>query len=206
MLGTCYVIGAGDIFPTDIKANEEDFIICADGGYKYSALLGREADLVVGDFDSYGSVPETERKIVAPCEKDDTDMALAVKEGLKCGYKNFVLFGALGGSRIDHSIGNIRLLAYIASMGGKGEIHHGNTILTAFSNSEITFCEEYKGYVSVFSLTEKSEGVTIENLKYPVQNFTMKYNLTRGLSNEFLGKKSSISVENGTLLVIYNKI
>lgn len=206
MLGTCYVIGAGDIFPTDIKAKDGDFIVCADGGYRYSALLGREADLVVGDFDSLGTIPETDRKIVAPCEKDDTDMALAVGEGLKREYKNFVLFGALGGSRIDHSIGNIRLLAYIASMGAKGEIHHGSTVLTAFSNSEMTFSEEYKGYISVFSLTEKSEGVTIKNLKYPVQNFTMKYDLTRGLSNEFLGKTSRISVEDGTLLVVYNKI
>lgn len=204
MLGTCYIIGAGEIFSTDIKAKEEDFIICADGGYNYSDLLGREVDLVVGDFDSLGRIPETDSKIIAPCEKDDTDMALAVNEGLKRGYKKFVLFGALGGNRIDHSIGNIQLLAYIASMGAKGEIHHNNTVLVAFSKGEIKFSETLRGYISVFSLTEESRGICIENLKYPVQDFTMKYNLTRGLSNEFLGKKSRISVEDGTLLVVYN--
>ncbi len=205
MAGICYIIGAGDVCDTDIVANEKDYIICADGGYKYSALLGREADLVVGDFDSYGRIPDTESKIIAPCEKDDTDMALAVNEGLKRGYKEFVLFGALGGSRIDHSIGNIQLLSYIASEGATGEIHHNSTVLKAFSNSELVLPSHLKGYVSVFSLTEKSEGVNIIGLKYEVENFTMRYNLTRGLSNEFLGKESSISVKNGTLLVVYNK-
>lgn len=205
MKGICYIIGAGDVFESDIKAADGDFVICADAGYKYSKLLKKEADLVVGDFDSFGSIPEIENKIVAPCEKDDTDMALAVNEGLKRGYKSFVLFGALGGERIDHSIGNIQLLAYIASKGATGEIHHGKMVLKAFSDSEICFSSEYKGYVSVFSLTEESRGVTIENLKYPLQNYTMKYNLTRGLSNEFLGLESRISVKKGTLLVVYNK-
>ena len=205
MAGICYIIGAGDVCETDIRAKEDDYIICADGGYKYSDLLGRAADLVVGDFDSYGRIPDTESKIVAPCEKDDTDMALAVNEGLKRGYRSFVLFGALGGSRIDHSIGNIQLLSYIASEGAVGEIHHNSTVLKAFSDSDIVLPPHLKGYISVFSLTEKSEGVTIRNLKYEVENFTMQYNLTRGLSNEFLGRESSISVKNGTLLVVYNK-
>lgn len=204
-MSTCYIIGAGDVYIPDIRADEKDYIICADGGYKYAAMLGREADLVVGDFDSLGRVPETENKIVLPCEKDDTDMAVAVNEGLKRGYRHFVLFGALGGERIDHSIGNIQLLAYIASRGATGEIHHGKTVLTSFSDGEIELSADCKGYISVFSLTEKSEGVTIENLKYTARNTTLSYNLTRGLSNEFIGKKSRISVKKGTLLVVYSK-
>lgn len=204
-MGICYIIGAGDVLPSKQKANEDDYIICADGGYEYRNMLGREADMVVGDFDSLGRIPETDKKIVAPCEKDDTDMALAVEEGLKRGYKHFILYGALGGERIDHSIGNIQLLSYIASKGCIGEIHHGKTVLTAFSDGELSFSDEYKGYISVFSLTEKSEGVTIENLKYPTENLTMYYNLTRGLSNEFLGKESRISVRSGSLLVVYNR-
>lgn len=202
---TCYVIGAGDVDKTDIKADENDYIICADGGYEYRNMLGREADLVVGDFDSLGRIPETENKMILPCEKDDTDMAVAVNEGLKRGYRDFVLFGALGGERIDHSIGNIQLLAYIASKGARGEIHHGKTVLTAFTDGVVELSADCKGYLSVFSLTEKSEGVTLENLKYTVKDETFNYNLTRGLSNEFIGKKSRISVKKGTLLVVYSK-
>lgn len=202
-MGICYIIGAGDVISDGTDAKDEDYIICADGGYEYLNMLGRVADMVVGDFDSLGRIPDCENRMVLPCEKDDTDMAVAVEEGLKSGYRNFVLFGALGGERIDHSIGNIQLLKYIASKGARGEIRHGKNVLVAFRDSEITFDENMSGYVSVFSLSDESRGVTIENLKYETDGITMYGHLTRGLSNEFTGKKSRISVAEGTLLVTY---
>ena len=204
-MAVCYIIGAGDVCSTDIIAQKDDYIICADGGYKYRRMLGRDADMVVGDFDSLGIIPEAENKIVLPCEKDDTDMAVAVEEGLKLGYREFILFGAFGGDRIDHSIGNIQLLHYIAAKGAIATAYHEDKILTAFSNSSISFSENCKGYVSVFSLSDKSDGTTIKGLKYEVDKFTMYNTLTRGLSNEFLGKKASVSVEKGVLLIVYTK-
>ena len=202
-MGICYIIGAGDVISDGTVAEKDDFIICADGGYEYRDMLGREADMVVGDFDSLGRIPEAENRIVLPCEKADTDMAVAIDEGLKKGYRDFVLFGALGGGRIDHSIGNIQLLRYIASKGARGEIRHGKNELVAFKNSEITFGSDKRGYVSVFSLTDESKGVTIENLKYETDNITMYSHLTKGLSNEFIGKQSRISVSDGILLIVY---
>ncbi len=204
MDGICYIIGAGDVFPTDLRAKKEDYIICADGGYIYSELLGRKADLVVGDFDSLGSIPDSDNRIVAPCEKDETDMTLAVMEGMKRGYSNFVLFGALGGERFDHTVANIQLLSFICSKGARGTIIHSDTVLTAFSNGEITLPEALEGYVSVFSLWNESRGVTIENLKYNVTDYTLKSSMPLGVSNEFTGKESRISVKDGALLVIYN--
>lgn len=204
-MGICYVIGAGDVLYDGTVADKDDYIICADGGYEYRNMLGREADMVVGDFDSLGRIPEAENKLVLPCEKDDTDMAVAVEEGFKRGFSDFVLFGALGGERIDHSIGNIQLLKYISSRGARGEIRHGDTVLVAFGNGDIEFSAEMKGYVSVFSLTEVSEGVTITNLKYTTENAVFYNSLTRGISNEFIGKKAQISVRNGILLVVYCK-
>ena len=202
-MGICYIIGAGDVISDGTVAEKDDFIICADGGYEYRDMLGREADMVVGDFDSLGRIPEAENRIVLPCEKADTDMAVAIDEGLQKGYRDFVLFGALGGGRIDHSIGNIQLLRYIASKGARGEIRHGKNVLVAFKNSEITFGSDKRGYVSVFSLTDESKGVTIENLKYETDNITMYSHLTKGLSNEFIGKQSRISVSDGILLIVY---
>ena len=204
-MNICYIIGAGDVSATDLVADKRDFIICADGGYEYRNMLGREADMVVGDFDSLGRIPEAENRLVLPCEKDDTDMAVAVNEGLKRGYRHFVLFGALGGERTDHSIGNIQLLKYIAMQGARGEIHHGKNRLVAFSDGEITLDETLSGYASVFSLSDESHGVTIRNLKYETDNITMYNYLTRGLSNEFIGKKGRISVTDGILLVTYTK-
>lgn len=206
MANICYVIGAGDITETKIKADESDLIICADGGYKYKSLLGRECDMVVGDFDSYGSIPETENKIVAPTEKDETDMMLAVDLGLEKGYREFVLLGALGGERNDHSVANVQLLHYITSKGARGTIYHGDEIFTAFLNGTLKLGAELKGYVSVFSLSDESRGVTIRNLKYAVDDFTLCSYKPIGVSNEFLGKESTITVEDGALLVVYKSL
>ena len=203
-MAICYIIGAGDVTDPHIKATEQDFIICADGGYKYNSLLGRECDMVVGDFDSFGSVPEIENKIVAPTEKDETDMMLAVNEGLSRGYKEFVIFGALGGSRFEHSVANIQLLSYICDKGARATLVHKGKLFTAFRNGEISFSAENEGYISVFSLCDESKGVNIRNLKYEVEDFTLKANLPIGISNEFTGKESTVSVEDGTLLVIYD--
>lgn len=206
MANICYVIGAGDITETKIKADESDLIICADGGYKYKSLLGRECDMVVGDFDSYGSIPETENKIVAPTEKDETDMMLAVDLGLEKGYREFVLLGALGGERNDHSVANIQLLHYITSKGARGTIYHGDEVFTAFSEGTLTLSAGLEGYVSVFSLSDESRGVTIRNLKYAVDDFTLCSYKPIGVSNEFLGKESTITVEDGALLVVYKSL
>ncbi len=206
MANICYVIGAGDITETKIKADESDLIICADGGYKYKSLLGRECDMVVGDFDSYGSIPETENKIVAPTEKDETDMMLAVDLGLEKGYREFVLLGALGGERNDHSVANLQLLHYITSKGARGTIYHVDEIFTAFSNGTLKLGAELKGYVSVLSLSDESRGVTIRNLKYILNGATLYSYMPIGVSNEFLGYESSITVEEGSLLVVYKSI
>ena len=203
MADICFIVGAGDIGKISHMADENDFIICADGGYKYKDILGRECDMVVGDFDSYGSVPETENKIVAPCEKDETDMMLAVDFGYSKGYRNFIIYGALGGKRSDHSVANIQLLHYIASKGARGILVHGDELFTAFRNDTLVLDEELSGYISVFSLSDESRGVTIKNLKYTLENAILNSFNPVGVSNEFIGKNAEISVKDGILLVVY---
>ncbi|MBE6774598.1 MAG: thiamine diphosphokinase [Ruminococcaceae bacterium] len=201
----CYIIGAGDVSEPDFIAKDGDYIICADGGYRYKSLLGRECDCVVGDFDSYGTVPEAENKIVAPCEKDETDMMLAVDTGYAKGYRDFVLLGALGGERSDHSVANIQLLHYIASKGAKGTIIHGDEVFTAFKDETLFLDEKLRGYISVFSLSDESRGVTLKNLKYTLGNAVLKAFNPVGVSNEFTGERAEISVKDGCLLVVYKK-
>ncbi len=204
-MNICYIIGAGDISVSGYKADTDDFIICADGGYRYKDILGRDCNFIVGDFDSLGAVPEEENKFVAPCEKDETDMMLAVDFGYSKGYREFVLFGALGGERSDHSVANIQLLHYIASKGAKGTIVHGDEVFTSFKNDALYLKNDLKGYISVFSLSDESRGVSIRNLKYTLENATLNSYNPVGVSNEFIGEKAEIVVKDGVLLVVYKK-
>ncbi len=201
MKNTCYIIGAGDVLEKEIFLKDGDFLICADAGLKYKDIFKKEPDLIVGDFDSYGEIPSYENTVVAPCEKDETDMMLAFIKGHEKGYRNFVIYGALGGKRADHSVANLQLLHYIANKGCTAFLVSGKRIFTAIKNRKISFKSNAKGYISVFSLTDKSEGVDIKGLKYSLSNATLENCTPIGVSNEFLGNESFISVKEGVLLI-----
>jgi thiamine pyrophosphokinase len=79
-------------------------------------------------------------------------------------------------------------------------------VFTAFSNGTLTLPADLEGYISVFSLSSESRGVTIKNLKYTVDDFTLCSYKPIGVSNEFLGKESTITVEDGALLVVYKSL
>ena len=67
------------------------------------------------------------------------------------------------------------------------------------------YVSKLKGYISVFSHSDKCEGITIEGLKYTLDNATLYSYMPIGVSNEFIGEESRITVEEGTLLVVYKK-
>ncbi len=199
----CYIMGAGKYLGESFFPKPEDYVIAADGGLKYLQEIGINADLVVGDFDSLGCVPEHPNVIKHPAVKDDTDMLLAVKKGLCMGYDKFVLLGALG-NRIDHSIANIQIMVYLARRGARGYLVGGGFVSTAISNGSIRFSSDAKGIISVFSQSEMSLGVNISGLKYHLENATITNDMPIGISNEFTGRRALISVENGTLMILWN--
>lgn len=199
--GICYIAGAGDCSRLLLHPKQEDFIIAVDGGYEY--LKGQRIDLVVGDFDSLKYVPEHPNVIKLEPKKDDTDMMIALKEGLKAGYGAFHIYGGCGG-RFDHTLANIQCLAYLAGKNARGYLFNGGQVTTLIQNSSISFQNDMKGYISVFAYGEKAEGVTIKGLKYPLKDAELCDAVPLGVSNEFTGEEASISVKKGRLLIIYN--
>ncbi len=198
----CYIFGAADGKPKDFIKKDGDIIIAADAGYKMLDTLNITPDIVLGDFDSLGFVPEGMEIIKHPVKKDDTDTLLAVKVGLCRGFKRFVLYGCTGG-RADHSLANFQTLSFIASNGGEGYLCGEDFTATAICNSAIKFGSETKGSVSVFSATTECENVSIKGLLYPISNASLRFDFPLGVSNEFIGKESEISVGNGTAVVVW---
>ena len=86
-------------------------------------------------------------------------MHIAVKEGMALGYKHFVIFGGTGG-RLSHTMANIQLLAELASEGCEAVLMGTNSRIFVIHNSKISFEKEEEGYISVFSLSDRSEGVS----------------------------------------------
>ena len=200
-MGKCVIFCAGEFTGLAEPVKRGDLVIAADGGYRYASALGITPDIVLGDFDSLGYVPENSR--VFPVEKDDTDAMLAVRYGLEQGYKDFVLYGTLDGPRLDHTIANLQTLQFLADRQATGFLVGCNQIATVVRSGCLALPATYKGTVSVFCMGADARKVTIEGLKYTLQNGTLSAGFPLGVSNAFIGKNAKISVGEGSLLIIY---
>jgi thiamine pyrophosphokinase len=161
--------------------------------------LGYTPDVILGDFDSLGYVPQ--KANVFPVEKDDTDAMLAVRKGLELGCDRFVLYGALEGPRLDHTVANFQTLQFLADRGGQGFLVGKDIIVTVLKNGSLTLPALPEGIVSVFCMGTDARGVTIRGLQYGLENGTLTAGFPLGVSNHFVGKEAMVSVEDGSLLI-----
>ena len=116
----CYIVGAA---PTDGRLpqkREGDFLIAADAGYAALRTAGIAPDLVIGDFDSLGFVPEHPNVLTHSPVKDDTDLILAIRWALERGWNRFELYGALGGARLDQTVASFQTLRFLRAQGARG--------------------------------------------------------------------------------------
>jgi len=199
----CRIFAAGDFNGIFIR-DPNDFVIAADKGLLHLEKLGVTPELIVGDFDCLGFVPSSENVLRFPAVKDYTDTALAVSEGKKLGYESFVIYGAIGGKRLEHTIANLQLAAGLANDGYEIFLSDGNTVVTAIHNSKLCFDSKQEGFISVFCVSGKACGVSLTGLKYELSDAVLTPFEPLGVSNEFIGKPSCIEVSDGTVLVLWN--
>ena len=182
---------------------KEDFLLAADGGLLHFEKLGLTPHGILGDFDSLGYVPEG--ATVFPVEKDDTDAMLAVRKGLELGFTDFLLYGSLDGPRLDHTVANFQTLQFLADHGARGFLIGNTHIVTVVKDGGLHFDPGCTGILSVFCMGAPARGVTISGLYYPLENGNLTPGFPLGASNHFTGQSATISVEDGSLLVIYER-
>lgn len=197
----CYIIGAGDFFGLRDEPDDSDYVIAADAGYRYCRENNIIPDLVLGDFDSLGHLPEHPNVMQLPVEKDDTDTVFAIKTGLEKGYRSFYIYGGLGGERADHTVANLQSLVYLSNRAARGWLFGKNSIWTAIKNCSIKISG--KGTVAVFCPDGEARGVCLRGLKYELCDATISSDFPLGVSNSIDGE-GEIEVKSGTLLVMYD--
>lgn len=176
-------------------------------------MMGLIPDLIIGDFDScseedYSEIMELhekdgERVAVLNKMKDDTDTFAALRRGLDKGCRTFYLYHA-GGGRLEHTLANIQSLVYLKTQGAQGFLWDSHSRIQIIQNEKAAFSSQYTGYFSLFPLSEKAEGVTIQGMKYELHDALLTNAYPVGVSNEFIGKEAVVSVKNGTLAAIWN--
>ncbi|MCD7888879.1 MAG: thiamine diphosphokinase [Oscillospiraceae bacterium] len=197
-MSRAFIFGAGETVPLRAVPEGGDFVIAADGGMRYLDSLGIKPDLIIGDFDS-SDEPVTGDVIKLPVEKDDTDSVFAVRYCLEHGFGEIHIYGGTGG-RIDHTIANIQTLSYIAEHGGRGYLYSPEMVMTVI-HGNLTI--EPTGIFSVFSLSGTSHGVSITGGFYEMQNGEISSSFPIGVSNHSVGKPVTVTVGDGTLLVMW---
>ncbi|MGI6173550.1 MAG: thiamine diphosphokinase [Christensenellales bacterium] len=203
----CVIVGGAEIknyadVREYLKGNEY-FIFC-DGGLRHMEGLRAVPNLIVGDFDSHEKPHLDIETIVLPREKDDTDTVFAVKEALRRGFEDFLLFGVVGG-RLDHTLGNLSILLYLDSLGKKGLIVDDYSEMEIVSNVPAYICDSYACF-SLLNISGKAKGVSIRRAKYPLENAEISCEYQYGISNEVLpGETAEAVVREGRLLLVKNR-
>lgn len=202
----CIIVGASpqkDLSRIRQVVSDDDFIICADGGYETALLAGMVPHLYIGDGDS-GQIPNHTDRILLPQEKDATDVQAAIDTGLLRGYKEFWLLGCTG-HRFDHHFANICMLERLNHHNARGVIVDDNNFIMLHTGGKITLEQIYTcKYISLAPLDENVTGVTITGVKYPLENATLMRAQPLGISNEFMSEEATLSSKSGKLLVIYS--
>ena len=202
-MGKCIIFCAAGFDALAAPIEKEDFVIAADGGLEHTRKLEMTPNEILGDFDSLGFTPKGAN--VFPVEKDDTDAMLAVRRGLTLGYREFILYGSLDGPRLDHTVANFQTLQYLADHGAVGYLVGSSYMVTVVKEAEISFPAGAKGTISVFCMGADAEGVTLEGLYYPLEQGTLTAGFPLGVSNHFTGRPAKISVQKGSLLILWDR-
>ena len=203
------VVADGDPAPEDAELlGDADLLIAADGGARWLESLGVKPHLVVGDLDSLDEATIARLSLAGarveqhPPDKDASDTELAVEAALRSGADRVVVLGAFGGTRLDHELANVLLLADPA-LAADVRLQRGRTRIRAINGPGGLTLEVGPGaIVTLLPIGAGAVGVTTDGLRYALDDEPLAVGRSRGLSNLVTDQPASISLRAGTLLVV----
>ena len=202
-MGKCLIFCAAEFDALAAPIGEADYLLAADGGLLHLQKLNLTPHGIIGDFDSLGYIPTGAQ--VFPVEKDDTDAMLAARKGLELGFREFLFYGSLDGKRLDHTIANFQTLQFLHDRGATGYLIGKDYIVTVAGEETLEFPAASTGILSLFCLGPDAEGITLENLHYPLNNGSLTCGFPLGVSNHFIGKSARITVKKGSVLALWDR-
>ncbi len=194
--------------PAGQQPQPGDLVLAADGGANLCVAWGWPVDAVVGDMDSVDSSvrePAWRRKgvpfLVSPVEKDETDLELALRLALERGATELVIAGALGG-RIDHTLGNLALLALPALAAVPACIVDGDQTLWLVRD-RLTVHGQPGDTLSLLPFGGDAHGVSLTGVRWPLHQAELPLGPSLSISNRMTADQAEISVQAGLLLVVH---
>lgn len=191
-----------------IQTQKFDKIIAADKGLLYAEQIGIRPDFILGDFDSCPKETvkrfEKEHIMVLPREKDDTDTGIAMEQAVKMGALKVTVLGSTG-TRLDHVLGNMGQLVYALKHGVEAVIVDSHNRIRAVDRPlKIEKKEQFGDYISLVPVGTAT-GVTLHGFYYPLNDDTLVFHETWGISNELVDETGIIEMKDGILLIVESK-
>ncbi|MEW9617531.1 thiamine diphosphokinase [Shinella sp. S4-D37] len=161
-------------------------VIAADGGMRHAESLDALPELWVGDFDStppnlIAAWPHVERQPY-PAAKNETDGALAVSVAAERGARAIVLAGALGGERSDHALMHLLHAVSLEAQGFAVKLTSGEEEAWPLLPGRREIDLPKGSLFSILGLAPLS-GLTIDNARYPLKDFSLPFGSSRTISN-----------------------
>lgn len=194
--------------PDRAVVSSADWLVAVDGGADTLSRMGVIPHLLVGDLDSISPRVRSELEAkgvevrLLPTAKDETDTEAALRMVVERGADDIVVFGALGGPRLDHMVGNLLLLTSPLLAGKRvrlvddwheAYLAHGDAAIEGAAGDT----------VSLLPLTPRVEGVSTEGLLYPLAEATLLQASTRGVSNAMSSATARVTHGEGLLLIVH---
>jgi len=182
-------------------------LIAADGGARHALALGCRLDAVVGDLDSLepNLVNALAKAGVTisryPVAKDQTDLELAIEFALDQGATEVVLMGAVG-DRLDQTLANLLILAQREWPARLTLVERNQMAQLVSPGQLVTLQAQVGDTVSILPLSDVVTGITYTGMRYPLQDATLHFGSTRGISNEVSAIPATISIATGRILLI----
>lgn len=201
-----------DILKSQIVERNSMLLIAADSGMEVFYQLGIAPDVIVGDFDSvrpdvvdyFRKNPQIIFKELNPI-KDDTDTESAIRLAISMGAAEIVLLGATG-SRLDHVLGNIELLAIGLKAGVPiTMLDANNRICMIEKDTRLSKKEQYGSYVSFIPYEKNGVEITLRGFKYPLEQYLLTGGTSLCISNEIVADEAEVILKKGVLLMIESK-
>ena len=203
-----FIFCGGEVFPQYIKETREsgDLVIAADSGYKNARALDFPIDILVGDFDSLGDIPDGVGEVVRlPQEKDVTDAQYAVELAIKQGAGELVIIASTSG-RFDHAVSLMAILEDLNARKIRAYIVNGQNRINFIRNSGyIVIRDPNFKYFSLIAADEKVKGVSVEGAKYPLKDRTITRRSQFAVSNEIVKNAALITVKKGGVYIIESR-
>ena len=181
-------------------AKECDFVLAVDGGADTALQAGVTPDLVIGDLDSISAQAKEKLgkdKLFKVSRQDNTDLEKALDFTLVLNPKTTTIICASGG-RLDFTLSNVSSVFNYTKklhvvLKGKGWRIYPIEKSAAFT------CK--KGATVSLIPMGTATGITLKNLKYPLDNAALKPGLT-AVSNVAKKENFEVLLKSGKLLVM----